>query len=81
MMQQMVKLARLKTEDGRWNFEKAPVKVGTPFWINCNSFKIQEYRTKEDENLILKTLMVETEAGTLIPAELLEYVCEFRISQ
>lgn len=81
MIQQRVSLVLLKTEDNRFNYEHVQaVQKGQSFWIKCNTFKVVENKVKSTGE-IFNALMVETEAGTMLPVEILEYYSDFRVSQ
>jgi hypothetical protein len=80
MIQQLVRLAKLRTDDGHWNFENAQIKTGLTFWVDCNSFEMKSTLVKNTGERFT-TLMVKTEENTFLPAEILEYTSEFRIKQ
>lgn len=79
MVQQKVKLVRLKTEDNLWNFENIPtIQQGMEFWINCNTFQMRAAISRPTQKEF-STLMVQTEIGTWVPAEVLEYTSDFQV--
>lgn len=79
MIQQKVKLARLKTEDNLWSYENIPtIQQGMEFWVNCNTFQMRIARSRHDQKEFT-TLMVQTEVGSWVPAEVLEYLSEFQV--
>lgn len=78
-IQQKVKLLKLKTENGLWNYEDIQtIHIGLEFWVNCNSFQMRQARSRLNGQTF-QTLMVQTEAETWLPAELLEYTNEFQV--
>ena len=80
MILQKVRLAKLKTDDGHWDYSSDPeAKVGQEMWIRVNSFTVMSAKSRKTGE-IFKTLMVRLEDGqSLAPAVILEYLPEFRV--
>jgi hypothetical protein len=84
LIQQKVKVARLRTEDGRWNFEQAQAARGVELWINCNTFHMRQAKSKETGE-VFSTLMVgivpnnDAPGVMYLPAEILDYTNDFQV--
>ena len=79
MIKQRVKLAKLKTDDGKFDFSQKNVPVGTTFWIDARSIGLMPYK-RIDTGEFFQALVVETaEEGIHIPVELLEFSSDFEV--
>jgi hypothetical protein len=81
-IQQQAEIKRLVSDDGHFDYTdqlRSILNTGEAFiWIECNTFAVKENIIK-GTNERFKALMVKTEQGVFFPAELLEYVSEFRV--
>jgi len=79
MIKQRVKLAKLKTDDGKFDFSQKGVPVGTVFWVDARSIRLMPYKSL-DTGEFFETVVVETaEERIHIPVELLEFSSDFEV--
>jgi len=78
MIKQKVKLAKLISDDGNFNFSSA--KVGMEVWVEPRTVKLGHYVRKgtrlEFDQLIVKI----AEVDQWVPVSMLEWTNEFEIS-
>ena len=81
MIQMKVKLVKLKTDDGRFDYSAlGEENVGKEFWVLINSVSIQKLRERFTGN-VFEAIMVKSEdaaGGKFVPVELLEFINEFK---
>jgi len=79
MIKQRVKLIKLKTDNGRFDFTNKGVPIGTEFYVDILSISVMNYRNKET-NEIFRSLSVKTaDEGIFVPVEVLEFSNEFEV--
>jgi hypothetical protein len=85
MIRQKVKLLKLTTADGHFDFTGRKIKVGYEFWIDVQSYQITHYRRPALGNEIQSALMVKAHdiedlrTSIKIPVEVLSFTSEFEV--
>ena len=77
MIQQRAKIAKMKTDDGHFNFT---MPIGTEVWIDSHTFRKSTYRNKTTREFfqVLTVEVVDEENKVTVPVEILEFTCDFR---
>jgi hypothetical protein len=74
---QKVRLAKLKTGDGNWDFSKSGVPVGTELYVQPATISVQKhYRVGVGD---IRTICMLDENGIFVPVEVLEFLTEFEV--